>query len=548
MPGRLTPGMGSAVFRPPYDMYPAPPHSDLLGAEDTAGTSTYRDDCSEFFDFELWEEHMSGKTTDVTTPSSVSPEEKFASSPSVPGPEGFTITGPNPGDDVPMSGVWAPEPQPSHVWPQVLGPQPPRDDALQLDSSHPTETRLGLPQPASSQSTSEVPLGHKKTRKVKNPDKTSQVRGLSACSWCRMNKSGVRSPRRSLPFRLTASSRILLVRHLLGLMIEAVYARWYWNDPDMLLPSRGQFSTSSRILFISLSENISSPCLDLTAHSFTLPNQRDRGVTGWGVMPETQCSLEGKIRTCVEGHILNDNRTDFEAHMDKLLYGLVPRQGQGPEMPETLLSNLSEMKSMWKIWHCKQFFVRKDRASRPLPLDLQCTSIHDSLRLFAAQKISELERKVLADIQKYIARKDVPGIPLTIKWLVLWQMIFIYRHSLIWMLEQQQTNAAPIPMMEMNEKRHGFRETTKQLLNAIIVIYAGHLGLFHKTTTLKHLRATGAEAFSGDLQVVFQNAWQRLPEFYNQVLGQVSPTDELFKAYIVDRESEFLATGRTARD
>lgn len=131
--------------------------------------------------------------------------------------------------------------------------------------------------------------------------------------------------------------------------------------------------------------------------------------------------------------------------MDKLLYGLVSRQGQDPRMPKTLLSNLLVMKSMWKVWHCKQFFIREDRVSQPFPLGLQCASIHDSLRLFAAQKISELERKVLADIQKYIAKKDAPGIPLTTKWLVLWQMIFIYRHSLIWMLEQQQTNAAPIP-------------------------------------------------------------------------------------------------------
>lgn len=67
--------------------------------------------------------------------------------------------------------------------------------------------------------------------------------------------------------------------------------------------------------------------------------------------------------------------------------------------------------------------------------------------------------------------------------------------------------------MEMNEKRHSFRETTKQLLNAIVVIYAGHFGLFHKTTTLKHFRATGAEALPNDLQAMFQNAWQRLPDF-----------------------------------
>lgn len=195
MSGRLTPDMGSAVFRSRYDRFPAPPRSDLLGVEGTPGASTHRDDGSEFFDFELWDKHASGKTTDVTTPSSVWPEDKFAASSSLLGPEDSTATGSNPGDDTPMLDVWASEPQPSHVWPRVLGPQPPRDDALQLDSF--TETRRGLLQPASSQNTSEMAQGNKKTRKVEDPDKTGQVRVLGACSWCKMNKSAVRSPRPS---------------------------------------------------------------------------------------------------------------------------------------------------------------------------------------------------------------------------------------------------------------------------------------------------------------------------------------------------------------
>ncbi|GAB1310502.1 hypothetical protein MFIFM68171_00712 [Madurella fahalii] len=523
MPDRLTLYMGSAPFWRQYDRYPATPRSDLLGVEDTTRTSAHPDDDgSQFFDFELWDLHTGGKGTDVTTPSSVSPEDKPAASPSVLGPGSFTTTAPNPGDDVSMVDAQPHEPPLPHVWPRVSGPQPPRDGAIQLDVSQSTEARRSFPRPASSQSTFEMPQGcNKKTRMVKNPDETSRVRDLKACSWCRMNKSGCDA---------------------------SPVSRWNWNDPDVLLPSRGQFVENRRVLRISLSENIGSPCLEVTVQPFALPNQRDQGVIRWGVMPDTLRSLEDEICAWIEQDILDGNKTEFEAHMDKLLHGLVAQQGQHPQMPKTLLLNLFTMRSMWKVWNCKQFFVRQELASQPVPLDLRFASIQDSLRLFAAERISELERNVLADIQKHIAKKDSTGVPLITKWLVLWQMIFIYRHSLRWLLEQQQTNAAPMPMIGMNEKRHSFRETTKQLLNAIVVIYAGHFGLFHKRTTLKHFRAAGAQAFSDDLQAAFQNAWQSLPEFYDQVLGQVSPTDELFKAYIVKKESEFLATDRTARE
>lgn len=65
--------------------------------------------------------------------------------------------------------------------------------------------------------------------------------------------------------------------------------------------------------------------------------------------------------------------------------------------------------------------------------------------------------------------------------------------------------------MGANEKRHTFRETTKQLLNAITVIYSN----IHKRPTLKRIIAAESQVFSDDysLRTTFRNAWQRLPKF-----------------------------------
>jgi hypothetical protein len=61
------------------------------------------------------------------------------------------------------------------------------------------------------------------------------------------------------------------------------------------------------------------------------------------------------------------------------------------------------------------------------------------------------------------------------------------------------------------EKRHNFRETTKQLLNAITITYSA---FFHKKKVQK-LKAAGTHEFSKDpeTQEAFTRAWQGLPEF-----------------------------------
>lgn len=206
------------------------------------------------------------------------------------------------------------------------------------------------------------------------------------------------------------------------------------------MPSRGQFVEDRPVrLLVSLSEDVNSPYLEVKAHPFTVPNH-NQGVIRLGIMPEVLHRLEQDIYKWTETHLLGENRTDFEVHMDKLLRGWsAHRRGQRP------LAELRKMKCMWKVWSCKQFFVRQEPESQPIPFDMQFASIQDSLRLLAAGKISELERKVIEAIPEHIVKKEATDALITM-WIVLWQMIFIYRQALRGMLEQEQTNAAPLPL------------------------------------------------------------------------------------------------------
>jgi hypothetical protein len=68
-----------------------------------------------------------------------------------------------------------------------------------------------------------------------------------------------------------------------------------------------------------------------------------------------------------------------------------------------------------------------------------------------------------------------------------------------------------LPMNGERHTRHTFRETTRQLFEAIIVLYSG---LFHKKTTVERTRDAGPQVFGDDsLFRAYQRAWRTLPEF-----------------------------------
>lgn len=175
--------------------YPAP-HSNLAGASDQETD----DDFSDLFD---WDRYASDNVTDVTTQSDVPSERNPAPRRSILRPAGSAGTIPSIEDDTPMPDVGSQDPQPSDVWPMVSGPHPPRHVNIRLEGSpspsSPTENMSGSSSSVLSPSSPEMrPVGpshpasgpgQKKTRIVKFPEETNQVRDLKACYHCKMNKS-----------------------------------------------------------------------------------------------------------------------------------------------------------------------------------------------------------------------------------------------------------------------------------------------------------------------------------------------------------------------
>ncbi len=118
--------------------------------------------------------------------------------------------------------------------------------------------------------------------------------------------------------------------------------------------------------------------------------------------------------------------------------------------------------------------------------------------------------------------------------------------------------------MSESPRRHDFLMETRQLFGAVIVIYSG---VFQKNTKFERIRSAGLEAFGSDhIYSAYQRVWKTLPDFCKlitanndgtgmgltyppdqQVLREVSPTDEPFKAYIIIKERDFLAKRRAAR-
>jgi hypothetical protein len=148
------------------------PHSDLTWVDqETSGSSALsEEDCLNLFDWVAYE-------TDATT----QPDVPSAATPSPAGP------GTNHGDDYPMPD--APSPERQLVWPQVPGPQPPRDTNILLEASPSplpsTEMHLD------GQSHSPLPPSETRKRVVKDLGETNQVREVGSCYRCKMNKIGV---------------------------------------------------------------------------------------------------------------------------------------------------------------------------------------------------------------------------------------------------------------------------------------------------------------------------------------------------------------------
>lgn len=229
----------------------------------------------------------------------------------------------------------------------------------------------------------------------------------------------------------------------------------------------------SFVIFISFSDKTNSRCLPLTVAPFIHPDQGTR----FGISLSSQPLQESALLAWAQDDMQMDDRIDdriddFESLLNQFHIHHVRGEGlkramdratagkpiKSVESQKKLLSNLLELKLMWKIWSCKDFFGRRQEAGAGRPLGLQFSSVQSWLRFTAASAISRLEKNILGVFDEYL-KKDAAGSTTATKpilelsrWVSLWQMILVYRQSL--RLLQEHNEAEPyVPGGEQNPRQ-----------------------------------------------------------------------------------------------
>ncbi|KAK3996852.1 hypothetical protein QBC44DRAFT_316701 [Cladorrhinum sp. PSN332] len=514
---------------------------------ETASSSGHSDDFSDMFDWDAYD--ASGSMTNVTTQSEGSAHGRVAASPASPASSSdLSPIGADADGDIEMSDVRTKVPHASIPWPELSSP-PPRDKDLHipLDSPPLAYRALYRPSPPPSSHTEMSPVGRapqhaphapsqKKSRVLNSPEKTSQVRELGACYHCKRNKSACSSGVCEWCTKNGPIPELACIRKPLNAIRGTWTGRWNWEEfakREDLDRNRSEF------LLISFSNKPTSPCLKVPAAPFESTGQYGL------VLPAPS---RGELVRWVEAQMRLENSSGFETcidqfHIQHVQNGAKSQIAQGQK---DLVSKVLEMKAMWRIWSCKELFVRREKDNSPV----QPFAIQDRLRFIAGKEISELEDCILAGFEGYL--KKEAGRPPTMlnvaRWLSLMQMISIYRQSLKWMLQQEHTDTAPLALGvgDANERRRRFRTTTEELLRAVIVIY---FDLFHKKSMVQGLMGAGMEAFvSPELHKSFQRLTSAIPAFYQEVISRALPEDKFFIGYVVERELQVLVPkGRSPR-
>lgn len=141
---------------------------------------------------------------------------------------------------------------------------------------------------------------------------------------------------------------------------------------------------------------------------------------------------------------------------------LSPAPSRNINTQNELLKNILSMRCMWKVWSCDKFEITLAENGSPLPRGCDVSAIQDHLHSAAEQALSSLEKTILRDMDRYLSPSDIKEDRPVLRsamnvalWVILWQMILLYRQSVIrtlvqQALDQKEANAAPfVPGSEL---------------------------------------------------------------------------------------------------
>ncbi|KAM7209037.1 hypothetical protein V8F20_000646 [Naviculisporaceae sp. PSN 640] len=451
-------------------------------------------------------------------------------------------------DDAQMTDSSPQSPHPHNVWPTVSDCQPPLDQTIEFNTSSPSsDSHLSSLSSFSTPYRSSSPNGPR-GRILKAPEETNEVRKIGACYRCRISRVKCDTSPICRKCSVDVSKvpggdfmRKTCIRDEPSKVGGRLAARWSWKVPRFS-PRRDDFIKEKRIRLRVrfLTENPSSSRgLEITATPFKDP--RGSNAILYGILPEEGPGTD-QIHSWVKSQITSDEKNDFESWLEELHLRFVhgncldsafrydertPRTNSKPlsnpnrkliETQQDLLKNIMALRCMWKVWSCEKFDVRTANNS-PLPPNWDVSAIVDYIQRVAEQKLSSLEKTVLRDIDRYLSpleiRDDRPVFKSAMNvatWIILWQMILIYRQSVIRTLVQQERDQKEPNAAPPSAKRHKFHEITERLFQGVVVMYSE---TFRTRKVLESLRDVNETVFGKDpsLHGVFQGTWNAREKF-----------------------------------
>ncbi|KAM7207072.1 hypothetical protein V8F33_000171 [Rhypophila sp. PSN 637] len=434
-------------------------------------------------------------------------------------------------DDVQMTDSGPQSPQPHNVWPTISRNELPLTQTIEFfnasspssDSSHGS-----LP---SSESPSGSSHNGPRGRILRAPEETNEVRKIGACYRCRIGRvkcdTSLVCRKCSVDVSKPGCEFVskTCIREEPSKVGGVSASRWSWKA-SRFSPRRDDFITSERTkLHIRFPfEGRSSRGLEITATPFRdAKGSSNRPL--YGIIPDEGPGVD-QIITWVKAQIASNDKHEFESYLEKLHLSFAQNNCLDSALVKTqqdLLKNILSMRCMWKVWSCEKFDVRTPSGD-PVHSNWDTSAIEDHLQRVAEQALSSLEKTILRDMDRYLSpseiRDDRPVLKSAMNiaaWIILWQMILLYRKSVIRTLVQQErdqkeVNAAPfVP----STKRHKFHEITERLFQGVVVMYSE---TFRTRKVLEGLRDANESVFGNDtsLHRVFQDTWKAREMFCKQ--------------------------------
>ncbi|KAK0657619.1 hypothetical protein B0T16DRAFT_453058 [Cercophora newfieldiana] len=520
----------------------------------SSSSSSHKEDPFDmYFNYPLYEgRHQYEGETDATTQSDVFSEGSPETTPSAVTTDSSVGTGPDFDEDIEMPDAAPVSPAPhnnkENLWPKVSNTDLPRypiihDQDDLTPHAEATLTPVALPlrhaRRPSRSSASPIADPRKKTRRVPEPQKTSKVRENGACTLCKGSRiscsvDGVCDGCK----RLCAGchgvvAEKVCIRRALQDSVVSMMNRWC-QDSMILLPSSGfQPSSGSMAVFIYFSEDPQSPRLQM---------QAVKCPKGLVIISDNGPSHHEAISRWTREHLGASANRSFDSLLQQLLAVFVEGGALDLEPSSSSvfvgfqrewMKKLLRMRCMWNAWSCRKFYVRDINGQ--LVQD-STQPIHEYLHRYAGQKISELEKDILKEIDKLQNGIKVgDSAPLLSAyhvgvWISLWQLALMYRHS---------SGAS------LGFRTEQFRETTEDLYNKVVVLFSV---IFRTTKALNYLMDARSKAFSGKPVVgkAFENAWRARNDFYNSFRKQY-PGDEFVSELVIGKEAKVLSRKRAGR-